>query len=242
MNLYNLWYKFVKLLNSPHHPIRIMGSIKEQGLYSWKGHEAGAENLKKICQHCQDRGIKYLTVYALSTENLKRTSEELAVHFGLHKKYIKTEILDNDKFMKDGIRFNVIGNLSKLPEDEQGMIKEAMEKTKDNDKFVFNVCLAYDGQDEIVEAVKELLKKGVKPEEVDREILKQQMFTKGIPAPDMIVRTGMNPEKRLSGFLLWDCSYSEFFFTGTKWPGFSTDELDQYIKEFLEHRERRFGK
>ncbi|MBD3259570.1 di-trans,poly-cis-decaprenylcistransferase [Candidatus Woesearchaeota archaeon] len=215
---------------------------KEQGLYSWKGHEKGAETLKEISEHCRKKGIKYLTVYALSAENLKRTAEELAVHFGLHKKYIKNEILNNEKFMKDGIKFNVIGNLSKLPKDEQEMIKEAMEKTKDNDEFVFNVCLAYDGQEEIIGAVKELVKKGMKPEDIDREALKKHMYTKDIPAPDMIIRTGMNPEKRLSGFLLWDCSYSEFFFTSTKWPAFTTDELDRHISEFLTHRERRFGK
>ncbi|MBW3013600.1 di-trans,poly-cis-decaprenylcistransferase [Candidatus Woesearchaeota archaeon] len=215
---------------------------KEQGLYSWKGHEAGAEVLKKISDHCLEKGIKYLTVYALSTENLKRTAEELAVHFGLHKKYIKKEILDTDRFMKDRIRFNVIGNLSKLPKDEQELIKQAMEKTKDNDNFIFNVCLAYDGQEEILEAVKELVKKGVKPEDINMDLLKKNMYSKDIPAPEMIIRTGMNPEKRLSGFLLWDCSYSEFFFTSTKWPAFTTDELDRLISEFLDHRERRFGK
>ena len=215
---------------------------KENGVPSMQGHVEGAKNLKKIAEHLKEKGVKYFTVYALSVENLKtRTAEELAFHFGLHKKYLKNEILDSDKFMKDGTRFRMLGQIDKLPKDEQEMIKEAEEKTKNNDKLFFNVCLVYDGQDEIVDAVKQLVKEGVNPDDITRESIKSHLYTKDIPPPEMIIRTGMDPEMRLSGFLLWDSTYSEFFFTKTYWPAFTTEELDKIIEEF-ESRERRFGK
>ena len=215
---------------------------KAKGLHQFKGHEAGADTLRNVCEFLQKRGIKYGTFYALSVENLtKRSPEEVAFHFGLHKKYIREEILDNERFMKDGIRFNVLGRIDMLPKDEQQIIKEAMEKTKHNSKFFFNVCIAYNGQDEIVDAVRSLINKGVRAEQVTREMIKSNLYTKDIPAPDLIIRTGMNPDQRISAFLLWDSSYAEFAFTKTLWPDFSDQELGKILDEF-EQRERREGK
>lgn len=165
----------------------------------------------------------------------------MAVHFGLHKKYIKEEILDTYQFEKDEVRFQVLGRKELLPKDEQELIKQAEEKTKKFSKLMFNVCLAYNGQDEIVDAVKELIKEGVPPENIDRETIKQHLYTREIPPPDMMIKTGMNPEKRISAFLLYDAAYTELFFTKTRWPDFSPEELDEMIKDF-QKRERRFGK
>lgn len=183
-----------------------------------------------------------MTVYALSVENIKKRSlEEVAFHFGLHKKLFKKEVLDSERFMKDGVRLTVLGRLDMLPKDEQELIKECMEKTKDNDKYFLNLCIAYNGQDEIVDAVKELMKEGVKPEDVDREMIKKHLYTRDIPAPDLIVRTGMDPDARLSGFLLWDSSYAEFAFTKTYWPGLTEEEVGKIIDDYGERKRRKGG-
>jgi undecaprenyl diphosphate synthase len=215
---------------------------KARGLHPFKGHEAGVESFKKIGEFCQKQGIKYMTVYALSVENIKnRTLEEVAFHFNLHKKLFKKEVLDTERFMKDGIRLNVLGRLDMLPKGEQKLIKECMEKTKNNQNHILNLCIAYNGQDEIVDAVKQIIKKGIKPEDIDRETIKQHLYTKDIPPPDLIVRTGMDPDQRLSGFLLWDSSYAEFAFTKTLWPDFNEQELSKILEQF-NSRDRRKGK
>src|SRR3989344_7849506 len=115
-----------------------------------EGHKEGAIVLKKIAEYCKKIGVKVFTVYALSTENLKRSKEELAVHFGLHKKYLKKWILESDEFVKNEAKFRVLGRKELLPKDEQEIIKQAEEKTKNFSRFIFNVCLCYNGQDEIV--------------------------------------------------------------------------------------------
>ncbi|MAG48106.1 di-trans,poly-cis-decaprenylcistransferase [archaeon] len=205
------------------------------------GHVEGGKTLKRILEHCMDIGVKVLTVYALSMENLKRSEEELKCHFDLHKKYIKKWVLNSDKFEKNEIRFRVIGRKELLPKDEQELIKEAEEKTKNFNKLFFNVCICYNGHDELVDAFKNMVKDNVNEEEITREKIKEYLYTKEIPAPDMMIKTGMNPEKRLSGFLLWDVAYTELFFSSTLWPDFSTEELDKLIEEYSQ-RERRFGK
>ncbi|MFH0936147.1 MAG: polyprenyl diphosphate synthase [Candidatus Woesearchaeota archaeon] len=215
---------------------------KEHTGNAYDGHREGAKTLKKICEHCQKIGVKFLTVYALSIENLEnRNKEELDIHFGLHKKYIKKWVLDSDEFIKNKIRFMVLGRKELLPKDEQEIIREAEEKTKNFSDFTFNVCLCYNGRDEIVDAVKKIIKKDYKPEEITRDVIKQHIYTSDIPQPDMMIKTGMNPEKRISDFLLYDIGYTELFFTPTYWPDFTPEELDKLIDEF-NVRERRFGK
>ena len=205
-----------------------------------EGHRQGAKVLKEVLEHCIDIGVKVITVYALSMENLKRGKKELACHFGLHKKYIKEWILDSDYFFKKKIKFQVLGKKELLPKDEQEIIKEAEEKTKQFKENVFNVCLCYNGQDEIVDAVKKITKKEIKPEKITRETIKENLYTSSIPPPEMMIKTGMNPEKRLSGFLLFDIAYTELFFSPILWPDFSPKELDKVIEEYNQ-RERRFG-
>lgn len=214
---------------------------REKGLHPWEGHNEGVKALERIGEYCRKRGIRYMTVYALSVENIKkREKAEVKFHFRLHKKLFK-DLLKSDKFDKEGIRFNVIGRMGMLPKSEQELIKKCMEKTKDNDKHVFTACIAYNGQDEIVDACKKLIEKGVKAEDVDRQMIKDNIYTNDMPAPDLIVRTGMDPDARLSGFLLWDSSYAEFAFTKTKWPGLTTEEVGKMIDDF-DLRKRRKGK
>jgi undecaprenyl diphosphate synthase len=207
----------------------------------FEGHVQGVETLRKIIEHCKKIGVKILTVYALSTENLKRSKEELALHFKLHKKYLKKHILNSDEFIKNETRFRVLGRKELLPKDEQDLIKEAEEKTKNFTKRMFNVCLCYNGQDEIVDATKKLLQNGTKPKDITRKKIKEHLYTKDIPPPEIMIKTGMNPEKRLSAFLLWDVAYTELFFSSILWPDFSPEELDKLIEEFNQ-RQRRFGK
>jgi len=231
--------------NGPKHiAIQMDGNrrwAKNKGLSEWQGHDEGAKTLKKIIEACQKKGVKVLTVYALSTENFqKRSKEELEYHFNLHKKYIKKEILSSDNFVKHKVRFRVLGRKDLLPKDEQELIKQAEEKTKDFSDYFFNVCICYNGQDELVDATKEIVKKRIKPEEINRETIKQHLYTKDLPPPDMMIKTGMNPEKRVSGFLLYDIAYTELFFTSTFWPDFSPEELDKLIEEY-KTRQRRHG-
>ena len=214
---------------------------REKGLHPWEGHNEGVKALDRIGEFIRKKGIKYMTVYALSVENiLKRSKAEVLFHFKLHKKLFR-DLLDTDRFMKHGIRFNAIGRMEMLPKDEQELIKQCMEKTKNNDKHIFTACIAYNGQDEIVDACRKLIKEGVKPDEVDREMIKKHLYTYDIPAPDLIVRTGMNPDARLSGFLLWDSSYAEFAFTTTYWPALTEEEVGKMIDDFSERKRRKGG-
>lgn len=241
----SVYFEIYNKMNVPKHIAIQMDGNRRWGKKNTgnpsDGHREGAKTLKKIIEHCQKIGVKILTFYALSAENLKRSKEELKVHFGLHKKYLKKWILDSDDFIKEGVKFNVLGRKHLLPKDEQELIRKAEEKTKDCSKYVLNICLCYNGRDEIVDAVKKIIKKGLKPEDLDREVVKQHLYTKDIPAPEMMIKTGMNPEKRISDFLLYDAGYSELFFTSTFWPAFSPEELDKLVEEFNQ-RERRFGK
>ena len=206
-----------------------------------KGHKEGALTLKKIVEHSFKIGVKILTVYALSIENLKRNKKELIYHFGLHQKYIKNWILDSDEFVKNKIKFQVLGRREFLPKKERELIQQAEEKTKDFNDHIFNVCICYNGQDELVDAIKKIVDKGVKPRDVTRALIKENLYTANLPPPEMMIKTGMNPEKRLSAFLLYDVAYSELFFSPILWPDFTPEELDLLIGEYNE-RERRFGK
>ncbi|MBS3134405.1 di-trans,poly-cis-decaprenylcistransferase [Candidatus Woesearchaeota archaeon] len=205
------------------------------------GHIEGAKTLKKILDHCLKIGVKIVTVYALSIENLNRGQNELKLHFKLHERYIRRWILNSDTFVKNKMRFRVLGRKELLPKQEQELIKKAEEKTKMFNERMFNVCICYNGHDEIVDAVKKIIRDKVMAKDITRERIKQYLYTKDIPPPDMMIKTGMNPEKRISGFLLWDISYTELFFSSTLWPDFSPHELDNLIEEYSK-RERRFGR
>lgn len=198
-------------------------------------------NLKERLFDFFEAGIHYLSIYALSLENLKKRSEE-------EIKYIFGIILDAvDAVVKEAtvkeekVNFNVIGRIYLLPEDVRTKINELIEFTKENDQNFINLCIMYDGQEEIVDAVKEIIKNGVKIEDINRDVIKNHLYTRNFPEVDYIIRTGMDDGARISGFLLWDASYAEFKFRTDLWPDYSKEMVLEDIQDYA-NRNRRKGK
>lgn len=208
---------------------------KERGMTAMQGHEAGVENLRRIMRKAQAMGVTNLTVYALSTENWKRTRSELT---NLFKLILKFTLAERAHIIKNNIRFRTIGDLKRLPENVRNAIEELMKVSERNSKFVLNIALDYGGRSEIVRAIKRAVKRGLKPEEITEDTITQNLDTAGLNDPDMIIRTG--GEQRLSNFLLWQGSYSELYFTKRYWPEFSDTDFEEAVKEY-QQRSRRFG-
>lgn len=196
------------------------------------GHRQGISATKKVVKAARRLGIPYLTLFALSTENLKRPARELNALFDLLRNYIQQEI---DELVKNGVRLKVIGRVELLPQDIRKLIREALEKSKKGGKLFLTIALGYGGRDEMVRAVNQarLTKKNLS--EKDFSAL---LDTAGLPDPDLLIRTG--GELRISNFLLWQMAYSELYFTKTLWPDFAGAELRKAIR-FYQTRERRFG-
>jgi undecaprenyl diphosphate synthase len=199
------------------------------------GHREGTENLRRVITACVEFGIKYLTIYAFSTENWKRPKDEVS---GLMQ--IMAEALEKEvgELSKQGVRINHIGRLEKLDAPLRQGIINAVELTKNNDRLILTVAWNYGGRDEIVYAMQEIVKKGIKPEAITEEIIAENLFTKCNPDPDLVIRT--SGEKRISNFLTWQSAYSEWYFTETLWPDFDKEELRKAILDFGS-RSRRFG-
>lgn len=229
--------------NNPLHIAIIMDGngrwAKKRNLPRNVGHRKGADALNNIVLFANDIGIKYLTVYAFSTENWNRPKEEVEALMKL-----LNEFLDrfNKDFGKRNIRIRHIGDPSALPAEIQEKVKYVEEKTKGNDGLSFNVALNYGGRYEIIEVLKKLsadIKTGkVKEDEIDENLLTKYLFTKDIPDPDLIIRT--SGECRLSNFLLWQSAYSEFWFDDVLWPDFKEKHLIKAISDF-QKRNRRYG-
>ena len=210
---------------------------KKRGLPRTAGHAVGAENFRKIATYCKNIGIDYLTVYAFSTENWKRPPEEVKTIMKLLDKYLHEAI---ETMERDHIKMRVLGDVSGLSPELQSLVHKTDVISTHYDGFQANICLNYGGRDEIVHAVRryaEDLALGDAPQ-LDEESFGNYMYSAGIPDPDLLIRPG--GEKRISNFLLWQCAYSEFYFTDVLWPDFSTDELDKAIVEY-QSRDRRFG-
>ena len=210
---------------------------KKRGLPRTAGHARGAENFRKIATYCKNIGVDYLTVYAFSTENWKRPPEEVKTIMKLLNNYLHEAI---DTMERDHIKMKVLGDVSGLSPELQELVRKTDEISARYDGFQANICLNYGGRDEIVHAAKrcaEDLAAG-KISELDEEGFGRYMYSADIPDPDLLIRPG--GEKRISNFLLWQCAYSEFYFTDVLWPDFSTDELDKAIAEF-QSRDRRYG-
>lgn len=206
------------------------------------GHIQGSKTVEKICEDAHDLGIKYLTVYAFSTENWKRPKEEVDTLMKLLRDYMK-DCLSRSK--KNNMRVRVLGDISKLDEDLQQSIRTLEEASKDNTGLNFQVALNYGGRDEILRATKQIAKefKEGKLTESDLDEFTEESFdryldTKGIPAPELMIRT--SGELRLSNFMMWQLAYSEFYFTDKLWPDFDKKELQKAI-DFYNKRDRRFG-
>ncbi len=212
---------------------------KEQGIEIRLGHKEGAETLKKIAKYANKIGIKYLTVYAFSTENWKRTKEEVGALMGLLQMYVADFL--NDKELEN-IKINVLGDISKLDSGLQKSIRKAIDKTKDYTGLTLNIAFNYGGRDEITSAVKNIALKAqnkeIKIEDINEELISNNLYTANQPDPDLLIRT--SGEERISNFLLWQLAYTEFLFINKLWPDFSEKDLDEAIEEYKK-RNRKFG-
>ncbi|WP_374044796.1 polyprenyl diphosphate synthase [uncultured Oscillibacter sp.] len=213
----------------------------QRGLPRTAGHKAGAETFRRIATHCKNRGVRYLTVYAFSTENWRRSADEVRVIMGLLKRYLLEAV---DTMERDHIRLHFFGDLTPLSPELRALARETDEITEHlaADDFQANVCLNYGGRDEILRAVRQFAADCTagtcRPEDLDEGRFSGYLDSRGIPDPELIIRP--SGELRLSNFLLWQCAYSEFYFTDTLWPDFDEAELDRAIAEY-QKRDRRFG-
>jgi len=212
---------------------------KERHLPRALGHSAGAKNVERICEDAWNLGIKYLTVYAFSTENWKRSEDEVSALMKLLKQYMEGCI---EKSARNNMRVRVIGDISRLSEDMQQAIRKLEDFSKDFDGLQFQVALNYGGRDEIVRAVKRLTRdmalKDLSEDDIDEDMLSSYMDTSDIPDPDLLIRT--SGEQRISNFMLWQLAYSEMYFTDAYWPDFDKEELIKAI-DYYGGRERRYG-
>jgi undecaprenyl diphosphate synthase len=208
---------------------------KARGLPRIEGHRAGTENLRTIIRASADLGIKYLTLYAFSTENWSRPKAEVE---GLMR--IFSEVIDKelDELNEEGDRLVHIGHLEGLPKTLQEKVRHAIDLTRDNQRITVVLAFNYGGRDEITHAIKKMLKDGVDPDDVDEELVSQYLFTAGIPDPDLIIRT--SGELRTSNFLPWQSVYSEWYFPDVYWPDFDKEALRKALEEYA-NRERRYG-
>lgn len=205
------------------------------------GHLTGYETIKKILFAFFDAGIHYLSIYALSLENArKRSQKELEQIYKILIKAVEA-VKEEPKVVEEKVRFNVLGRVEKLPPKVRAKVDELIEFTKDHNQNFINLLIMYDGQAEIVDAVKSILNNNANPSLIDPKYIKEHLYTANYPEVDYIIRTGMEDGARLSGFLLWDSSYAEFKFRNEYWPEYSEEMLVSDLKEYVE-RNRRKGK
>lgn len=228
------------LTNIPTHVAVIMDGngrwAAGRGLPRLAGHRAGTENLRRIIRACVEFGIKYLTIYAFSTENWGRPQEE--VDGLLH---ILEDVIDRElaELHEEGVRLRHIGHLDPLNPNLREKIQNAIELTRDNTVLNLNLAFNYGGRDEIVCAIRDMIRDGIQPDEVNIDLVDHYLFTNGMPDPDLIIRT--SGEMRISNFLIWQAAYSEWYFTPSYWPDFDREELYKALVDYST-RERRFGK
>lgn len=212
---------------------------KQHGMPRSAGHTAGAAVFKKIARYCSTIGIRYLTVYAFSTENWTRPPEEVGALMVLFKQYLQDSLRD---FRNDDIKVNFIGDTSRFPATLQSLIAETKEVCRDRQGMVLNIAMNYGGRAELVRAVSQIAEKvavgKLRPEEISEQTIADELYTAGQPDVDLIIRP--SGEERLSNFLLWQSAYAEFLPMNVLWPDFTPNDLNRALKEFA-HRNRRFG-
>ncbi len=227
------------MTNIPRHIAIIMDGngrwAKKRGLPRTAGHAAGAETFRKIAKYCKRLGVEYLTVYAFSTENWKRPAEEVGAIMKLLEDYLNEAIV---KMRKEGIRIKILGDIQGLSPKIRELIRKTEELSQGMEGCQANLCINYGGRDEIVRAINALSEKIKNGETVTEEMVSDNLYTKGIPDPELIIRP--SGELRLSNFLLWQCAYSEFYFDDVLWPDFSEENMERAIIAY-QNRERRFG-
>jgi undecaprenyl diphosphate synthase len=224
----------------PHHMAIIMDGngrwAKERGLPRTLGHHAGVEALRRAVRLCNDYSVQMLTVYAFSTENWSRPKDEVNALMGLFWQTIRTDV---DKLHENGVRLRHIGRREDLSADIQRAIEHMETLTQHNTALELNVCFNYGGRAEIVDAVRGIVEQGIPAGEIDEEIIARHLYTRELPDPDLIIRTG--GEMRLSNYLVWQAAYSEFYSSPVFWPDFGREEFVAALDAYAA-RKRRFGK
>ncbi|MGB2341487.1 MAG: isoprenyl transferase [Flavobacteriaceae bacterium] len=234
----------LKPLNIPNHIAIIMDGngrwAKAKGKNRLFGHRNGVKAVQKTVEESTRLGVKYLTLYAFSTENWKRPQKEINTLMNLLVKSLKKEL---DQMLQNDIRLNAIGNLSKLPMSVQDELNQTIEKTKKNSRMTLTLALNYGGKEELTHAFREIASKVknniISPENVDETIINKHLYTQNLPDVDLLIRT--SGEQRISNFLLWKIAYAEFYFLDILWPEFNETHLHLAIHNY-QNRERRFGK
>ena len=210
----------------------------ERGKERSYGHQAGVESVRRITSECTRLGVKYLTLYTFSTENWNRPADEVAALMG-----IVLTALEDELFMKNDVRFQVIGDIDRLPEEVQKKLQETIDHTADNKAMTMVIALSYSSRWEITKAVKEistLVAEGkAKADDINEDFISKHLVTSFMPDPDLLIRTG--GELRISNYLLWQIAYSELYFCDTYWPDFAEADLHKAIASY-QSRQRRFGK
>ncbi|CUN69699.1 isoprenyl transferase [Clostridium sp. NSJ-49] len=212
---------------------------KKRKLPRSMGHKAGVETIRKILKEADRLGVEYMTLYAFSTENWKRPKDEVEALMKLLVQYLTNEV---EALHQNGVVLRILGDVDALPDQVKNKIYEAIELTKDNKGIVLNVAFNYGGRDEIVRAVKNIasdIESGkINKENIDEDLFNNYLYTKNSPDPDLIIRP--SGEQRISNFLLWQCAYSEFWYSNVNWPDFSESDLQKAIYDY-QNRDRRFG-
>ncbi|MBO5129618.1 MAG: isoprenyl transferase [Oscillospiraceae bacterium] len=235
--------KNIKKYPAPEHIAIIMDGngrwARQRGLPRTAGHKAGGEAFRRIANYCRTLGVKYLTVYAFSTENWKRSQEEVSGIMKLLARYLDEALRDMEK---NAVAFRFFGDLTRLSPELQKLCREAEERSSRYHEVQVNFCLNYGGRDELVHAAKafaqEVAEGKRQPEELTEQLLSSYLYSAGVPDPELIIRP--SGEKRISNFLLWQCAYSEFVYMNVLWPDFGPEDLDEAIAEY-HRRNRRFG-
>ncbi|WP_297217919.1 isoprenyl transferase [uncultured Prevotella sp.] len=228
--------------NIPQHIAIIMDGngrwATERGKPRSYGHQAGVETVRRITSECTRLGVKYLTLYTFSTENWNRPETEIAALMGLVLSSLEDEI-----FMKNNVRFKVIGDIERLPVEVQRKLQETIDHTANNTAMTMVVALSYSARWEITKAMKDIAQKALdgqlSVDDITEDTVSQSLTTASIPDPDLLIRTG--GELRISNYLLWQIAYSELYFCDTFWPDFNEADLHKAIADY-QHRQRRFGK
>ena len=223
----------------PQHVAIIMDGngrwAQQRGLPRLAGHRAGTDNLRRIIEECVRLGIRYLTIYAFSTENWHRPPEEVSGLMALLENMLERELRS---LRKNGVQIRHLGRCDGVNERLVRKINQAVASTRGNSKLVLNVAFNYGGRDEVVRAVQRIISAELKPEEITEHVISQNLYTAGQPDPDLIIRT--SGEYRISNFMVWQGAYSEWYFTHALWPDFDEEELNRAVV-FFSSRERRFG-
>jgi len=209
---------------------------RARGLAEMEGHAAGVEAIREVIRHAVRRGVEVLSLYAFSRENWARSDDEVGGLFFLLEKVIRNE---TDELKAQGARVRLLGRMDELPPETRMSIQQALDATAGGRRLQLNIAFNYSGRTELVDAARKLVARGLRPDDIDEDVLSESLYTTGLPDPDMVIRTG--GDQRLSNFLIWQAAYAEMYFCPILWPDFGPAALDEAIIEFA-GRQRRFGR